>query len=144
MSKKRTRELNSRYRKAFRDRDPERYRVQLLRAALRRLYGITLEQYEQMLAEQSGRCAICGNFPPPSKRSNRLSVDHDHNTGEIRGLLCHRCNIAISGFEHQPELVFSAYAYLNRHRSKPIKAKPQLPARQSHQLNLLDIDGTKI
>jgi hypothetical protein len=55
---------------------------------LRRTYGITAEQYEQMLAGQGGVCAICGT-PPKSKR---LHVDHDHKTGLVRGLLCWICN----------------------------------------------------
>jgi hypothetical protein len=53
--------------------------------------GVTSEQYEAMLAAQGGGCAICGN--PPKTR--RLDVDHDHRTGKVRGLLCHRCNRAL-------------------------------------------------
>jgi hypothetical protein len=53
--------------------------------------GVTTAQYEAMLAAQGGGCAICGN--PPKTR--RLDVDHDHRTGKVRGLLCHRCNRAL-------------------------------------------------
>jgi hypothetical protein len=53
--------------------------------------GVTTEQYEAMLRAQGGGCAICGN--PPKTR--RLDVDHDHKTGQVRGLLCHRCNRAL-------------------------------------------------
>lgn len=58
------------------------------------LYGITIEEYEAMFTEQRGRCALCGE---PEKASlhgkvTRLTVDHDHDTGEVRGLLCRRCN----------------------------------------------------
>jgi hypothetical protein len=50
--------------------------------------GVTDAEYERLLAAQGGGCAIC-DHPP---RTRRLHVDHDHKTGEVRGLLCHRCN----------------------------------------------------
>lgn len=53
--------------------------------------GLSLEEYDALLAAQGGGCAICGN--PPKTR--RLDVDHDHRTGKVRGLLCHRCNRAL-------------------------------------------------
>lgn len=61
--------------------------------ALRKLYGITLEQYQELLAKQDGRCAIC-------KRDRPLSVDHCHTTGRIRGLLCSSCNIVVGHIEN--------------------------------------------
>lgn len=57
---------------------------------LRRTYGITLAQYEQMLADQGGGCAICER--PASSMPTRLHVDHDHKTQLVRGLLCWWCN----------------------------------------------------
>lgn len=57
-------------------------------ANLQRSYGISVSEYEIILLAQNGVCALCGR-PPTSKR---LAVDHDHNTGEIRALLCHSCN----------------------------------------------------
>ncbi|MEO8483323.1 MAG: endonuclease VII domain-containing protein [Acidobacteriota bacterium] len=53
--------------------------------------GITLEQYDELLAKQGGCCALCRQ--PPGK--NRLQVDHDHETNEIRGLLCSKCNVLL-------------------------------------------------
>jgi len=53
--------------------------------------GLTIEQYDAMLASQGGGCAICGATP----KTRRLDTDHDHRTGQIRGLLCHRCNRAL-------------------------------------------------
>lgn len=58
-------------------------------------YGITLDEYEAMLAAQGGRCAICGK--QAGKR--RLSVDHNHATGKVRALLCIGCNVAVGYFE---------------------------------------------
>lgn len=53
-----------------------------------RSLGVTDAEYEQLLAWQDGHCALCPNEP----RTRRLHVDHDHRTGKVRGLLCHRCN----------------------------------------------------
>lgn len=58
---------------------------------LRRLYGLTVEQWEAMLRSQDGKCAICGTSEPKGK-GGRLHVDHDHTTGAVRGLLCSNCN----------------------------------------------------
>lgn len=56
-------------------------------------FGITWDEYESLLADQNFRCAICGGKP----RKHALAVDHDHRTGEIRGLLCSRCNHRLLG-----------------------------------------------
>ena len=53
-----------------------------------RVAGVTIDQYESILTAQGGTCALCPNTP----KNRRFSVDHDHRTGHIRGLLCHRCN----------------------------------------------------
>ncbi len=74
-----------------------------------RRYGITLIDYNRMLKEQVGVCAICGH--PPKK--NRLSVDHDHKTGQVRGLLCVRCNRALPRFNDSADLLERAAAYIN-------------------------------
>lgn len=73
---------------------------------LKTRYGLTIEAYDALHAKQNGLCAICGN--PESQLSNqgtrkRLAVDHDHLTGQVRGLLCTHCNIAIGilGDDHK-------------------------------------------
>ena len=60
-----------------------------------RTYGLEPGEYDRMLEAQDGRCAICGKQP----RTKRLSVDHDHNTGRVRGLLCQPCNRGLRSFE---------------------------------------------
>lgn len=60
----------------------------------KRVYGITIEDYDRMLEEQGGLCAICRN--PPI--TYRLAVDHDHDTGAVRGLLCPPCNRALEKY----------------------------------------------
>lgn len=62
-------------------------------ASIEKTYGLTAEQYEQLLKRQGGKCAICRARP----KSKRLAVDHDHKTGEVLGLLCSRCNHDLKG-----------------------------------------------
>lgn len=64
---------------------------------LKRKFDITLEEYNTMLTEQDGVCAICK--APPDTRWKRLAVDHDHLTGKIRGLLCMTCNTMLGRLE---------------------------------------------
>lgn len=75
---------------------------------LRVNYGLGLAEYEQMLETQEGKCAICRR--PPTKR--QLSVDHEKETGNIRGLLCGQCNSGIGMLRHDPKLLQAAIAYL--------------------------------
>jgi hypothetical protein len=63
---------------------------------LRHRYGISLAQYDEMAETQGGVCAICGQ-PPKQKR---LHVDHDHETGRVRGLLCAPCNTRLHALEN--------------------------------------------
>lgn len=70
-------------------------------------YGITIEDFETLLKEQNSKCAICGVIP-----GYRLCVDHRHDTGKIRGLLCRTCNKAIGQLGDTPEGVLKAYKYL--------------------------------
>lgn len=74
-------------------------------------YGITTEQYKQMLVDQNNLCKIC-NLPESSGRE--LYVDHNHLTNEVRGLLCNQCNTALGKFKDNPELLRSAIKYLTR------------------------------
>jgi hypothetical protein len=84
--------------------------------SIRRKFGITLNEYDRILKEQNGACAICKRVNP---NGWRLAVDHDHKTGKIRGLLCTRCNTALGTIEDSPERVFSLLAYLEKYKIKP-------------------------
>lgn len=77
---------------------------------LRSKFGLTLAEYDDMLAGQGGVCAICG-LPPAEKR---LSVDHDHATGAIRGLLHSHCNLVLGNAGDSPALLRAAADYLDR------------------------------
>ena len=74
------------------------------------MYGITLDEYNQMFAEQEGKCLICGRHQ--SEFKNALGVDHDHVTGEIRGLLCTHCNNALGCVNDNIDLLYKLIEYL--------------------------------
>lgn len=79
---------------------------------------ISVEQYDEMLDNQGGRCLICRKKPGRV----RLSLDHDHKTGRIRGLLHQRCNRALGPFEYDDQIIENVIDYLLKilldHRSK--------------------------
>ena len=79
---------------------------------LQQRYGIDTAGYEALLEAQNGACAICGDGECSDGR--KLHVDHDHDTGEIRGLLCYRCNAGIGLLRDDVTLVKKAVEYLNR------------------------------
>ena len=87
--------------------NPEKYRAIQRRTRMKSRYGITVEQYEAMLAAQDGKCAICAGADSKNPRSpdGHWSVDHDHETGEVRGLLCLRCNNALGWYEEHSEAI---------------------------------------
>lgn len=91
------------------------------RAALKR-YGMTPSGYEAMLVAQNHSCAICAapQYSGASKR--RLSVDHCHDSGEVRGLLCGPCNAAIGLMKDDPKRLLSAVSYLHEHIGLKLKA----------------------
>lgn len=100
-----TKNTNSARVVAWQQANRERYSAKLREWNLRTKYGLSIEDYEKLLASQHGACAIC-TAVPSSKR--RLAVDHCHATGKIRGLLCHTCNNLLGVFEtRKPQ--FEAY-----------------------------------
>lgn len=74
-------------------------------------FNLVLEQYHRMLLEQDGLCGICRK---PESRKRSFSVDHNHDTGKIRGLLCSRCNLGIGQFGDQIDLLNKAVDYLRK------------------------------
>jgi|HigsolmetaAR201D_1030396.scaffolds.fasta_scaffold07156_2 Recombination endonuclease VII. len=94
------------------ERAKENARRRLLRFRLKQ-YGLTVEDYERMVAEQGNACAICRSFEIGRKGRTWL-VDHDHQTGKVRGLLCHPCNAAIGFARDSTELLGRMIEYLER------------------------------
>lgn len=88
--------------------NPDKVKISKLRHDLKR-YGLAVAEYQHLLDQQQGCCAICGDNPP------RLHVDHDHTTQTVRALLCHGCNTAIGLLKESPAILSKAIEYLNRH-----------------------------
>jgi len=105
IEKRRTerREYYSRKKREFRER------------LLRKQYGIGLDEYERLAAEQNGLCAICGC---PAIGGKILAVDHDHANGSVRGLLCLNCNNGLGRFKDSAERLEAAARYLRAASSR--------------------------
>jgi hypothetical protein len=78
---------------------------------LQGMYGIDAEKWNEMFLQQNGCCKICNRHQTEFK--NKLSVDHCHKTGKVRGLLCNDCNRGLGSFKDNTELIKIAINYLN-------------------------------
>ena len=103
------------YQAQYRTRDD--YKQKMRDGHLRRTFGISVDDYERMLEEQGGGCAICG-APEPEGRS--LHVDHHHASGEVRGLVCFTCDAAIGQLKDDQALVLRAADYLAGSLETPV------------------------
>lgn len=97
------------YERTYVEKHSEKIKLKDRRKTLRK-YGLTLEQYEILLLEQSGVCAIC----KLSRGIKKLAVDHDHNSGKVRGLLCQFCNTALGKFLDDVSILKRAISYLEK------------------------------
>jgi len=87
---------------------------------LKKLYGITLDEFYAMLKSQGNKCAICGDTKEKINEGKRFNfqVDHCHKTGRIRGILCFMCNNALGKWRDSVEILTSAIAYINNSNGK--------------------------
>ena len=76
----------------------------------KRVFGISIDEYNEMLRNQDYKCAICGRTESENKK--RLAVDHCHTTGKVRKLLCHHCNCALGMVKDDKEILISMLSYL--------------------------------
>ena len=85
---------------------------------IRREHGITKEDYEALLEAQGYQCPICGTNDPKGRKGSlvRWHVDHCHNTGKGRGLLCMPCNVGMGSFKDDPDVMRKAAAYVEQHQ----------------------------
>ncbi len=90
--------------------NPERARAKQLKNYLKSTYGMTVEEYDKLTQAQNNLCAICSL--PETTKNGRLAVDHCHRTGQVRGLLCMRCNTSIGRLNDDPALLRRAAEYL--------------------------------
>jgi hypothetical protein len=113
---------------AYRAKNPEKWRAESRRyqqnrakadpnywraKAIKGRYGITIEEYAQLLNAQGNRCAICRQ---PADKMERKCIDHCHRTGKVRGILCQSCNVALAHLRDDPLIALLASEYLERHR----------------------------
>lgn len=101
----------------WRERNKERHAEQTARAKLLHKYGITMDDYDAMLVAQGGRCAICPATRPGGRGA--WHVDHNHDTGDVRGLLCSNCNRGMGLLGDDPEVLRAAAAYLESDARQP-------------------------
>jgi hypothetical protein len=113
-------ELNARARKAYAENDEYRARRRLTgnkwyrrEERLKQVYGLSLQDYEAMVAQQGGVCRICKTKP-----ARPLFVDHSHASGRVRGLLCHPCNAALGFMRDDPVIAAAASRILARSEAR--------------------------
>jgi len=97
-----------------------RYKELSRNVHLKRTYGLTLQEYEEMFLQQKGLCAICRQGEVISSNGNEidnLCVDHCHDTGQVRSLLCKSCNSGLGYFKDNVLLLESAVGYLQTHNN---------------------------
>ncbi len=98
--------------KQYRDSNAEKVKNWKLKDS----FGITIDDYKSMYEKQNGLCAICNTpetyFDKRIGKTRTLSVDHDHITGKVRGLLCKSCNLGIGQFKDNTDLMLNAIRYI--------------------------------
>jgi hypothetical protein len=90
----------------------ERHLVRMRERTKERRYGITQEQFNQMILDQNSKCKICSN---DFKNSKDTHIDHCHNTNKVRGLLCNNCNLALGQFNDNTDNMDNAIRYLQNY-----------------------------
>jgi hypothetical protein len=109
--------------KRWKKQNPQKEFARQTRSRLRFHYGLEAEDYARLFEAQHGLCAICGSqldqrsvFDRTVGRRSRPHIDHDHNTGELRGLLCGGCNRGLGAFKDSVPALLSAVNYLGQPR----------------------------
>lgn len=106
--------------KNSRQQNPDKYRIKNRKSNLKKKFGLTLEEFDVLSYLQNHVCAICQKaettYDAKTKLVKNLTVDHDHVTGKIRGLLCNKCNFGIGYFDDNIDYIASAITYLNAHQ----------------------------
>ena len=118
----RNREKHYTISKKHRAENSEQYSKKRREYGLSKSYGITEEDYSNILESQNGCCAIC-NTDKPTGKWNVFVVDHNHDTGEVRGLLCNKCNRGIGYLKDSPDILRNALDYILKHDKKTLKEK---------------------
>lgn len=108
-----TKEDNAAAQRRWRERNRQKDRDSTRDSRLRRLYGMTSADKQNMLDAQGGVCGLCGIGRPGNDHTG-WHVDHCHESGEVRSVLCHNCNCGLGHFKDDPDLLRRAIEYLER------------------------------
>lgn len=104
--------------KKWSTKNPDQAYTSMRKRNLKSRYGISLTEYKKMFEAQGCKCAICGtteNNTTGDRKDWNFAVDHDHQTGKVRGLLCNNCNRALGLFQDNAQLLAEAKKYLETH-----------------------------
>jgi len=156
-NRERAREISNRSKKKQREANPEKFaeqnktwrskNVEKLRLyEIKRKFDLSLEEYEELLCKQNGACAIC-ECPETATRGGvvrKLAVDHCHDTGKVRGLLCSNCNTGIGKLKDRASLVLKAYKYLEKHSADTSAEHPGSLAPQTGPADTARIVGRNL
>lgn len=112
------REKRNAWEREYWAKNPEKRREKRLKQA----FGLSLEEYHDLLIDQGGCCSICKE---PCSSGSALAVDHCHKTNLVRGLLCRNCNVGLGNFRDSPQLLRSAATYVERTDEKGLYIRPR-------------------
>lgn len=99
--------------------NPEKRFARYMRSRLKKHYGMTLANFNEMLAAQDGKCLICQSVldvPSPTNRvrhGKSAVIDHDHKSEQVRAILCNNCNRALGLFNHDSKVMRNAIVYMD-------------------------------
>jgi hypothetical protein len=100
------------------------HHIDLRKIHVLKKFGLTVENYKNLIKQQENKCAICGNEETALNQRKThvkpLAIDHDHVTGKVRALLCGKCNAGIGMFRESEELLQSAINYIRRHKNNGV------------------------
>jgi hypothetical protein len=110
-------------RRKWQESNPELHRSRHIKGR----YGISLRQYLAIIEATGGKCPVCGQ--PPTPPHGTFDLDHDHESGRVRGPLCRGCNLALGGARDDPAILRALADYVERHRANPVEFElpPDLP-----------------
>lgn len=103
--------------KNYRESNPEKIKEIQRNTKYKLNYGITTADFEKLYSSQGEKCEICKKST--DKISTNMCVDHDHDTGKVRGILCRKCNSALGLFTDNEEILENAISYLKKHKQEP-------------------------
>ena len=110
------REMQAQRAKQYREKYPDKNRDTIRNSTLKAKYGITSKEYDTLFESQGYKCAVCGSSK--NQVYGKMPVDHCHNTGKVRGILCQSCNVTLGKVEEKEEILLALIEYLKKHKGE--------------------------